>query len=432
MTLQELRDARAKAANDAREIAKKAVDEGRELDHDERQKATRLVEEVNRLTGEIEKKKADEDLTKTIQDYGQTLGLDIPSPGAGGRRKSAGQQFADSPAWQNLVKSHGGRFSETTRVNSDPAHIKNLLTGADHSGSAGVLVDPDRLGVQVGPEAFQRPLVLRQLVTQGRTGSDAVEYARFLSTTNNAAPVPEAVSAAPVGSGTPALTPAQAGVKPESGFTMGRFTAVVKTIANFVPASKRALSDAAVLLTLIDAFLLYNLEEELEAQMVIGDDVGENFEGIANVSGIQTQAFDSDLLVTTRRAKTKVRLIGRRNPNGWVLNPLDVEELALIRDAAGGTENTGQFFWGGPGAAGGTSLLWGLPVVECEVIPRGTGYVGDWTRAILWDREQGTITASDSHEDFFRRNLVAILAEMRAAFGVVQPNAFVEVDLTAA
>lgn len=37
---------------------------------------------------------------------------------------------------------------------------------------------------------------------------------------------------------------------------------------------------------------------------------------------------------------------------------------------------------------------------------------------------------TDSHLDFFVRNLVAILAEMRAAFGVVQPNAFVEIDLT--
>jgi hypothetical protein len=38
---------------------------------------------------------------------------------------------------------------------------------------------------------------------------------------------------------------------------------------------------------------------------------------------------------------------------------------------------------------------------------------------------------SDSHSDFFIRNMVAILAEMRAAFAVLQPNAFVEIDLTA-
>ena len=38
---------------------------------------------------------------------------------------------------------------------------------------------------------------------------------------------------------------------------------------------------------------------------------------------------------------------------------------------------------------------------------------------------------SDSHSDFFIRNMVAILAELRAAFGIVQPNALVSLDLTA-
>ena len=38
--------------------------------------------------------------------------------------------------------------------------------------------------------------------------------------------------------------------------------------------------------------------------------------------------------------------------------------------------------------------------------------------------------ATDSHSDFFVKNLIAILAEMRAAFGVIRPAAFVTIDLT--
>jgi HK97 family phage major capsid protein len=52
-------------------------------------------------------------------------------------------------------------------------------------------------------------------------------------------------------------------------------------------------------------------------------------------------------------------------------------------------------------------------------------------QAVLWDREQAAVQVSDSHADFFVRNLVAILAEMRAAFGVIRPKAFVVIDLTA-
>ncbi len=70
-------------------------------------------------------------------------------------------------------------------------------------------------------------------------------------------------------------------------------------------------------------------------------------------------------------------------------------------------------------------------MVESEGATAGIGYVGDFRKCVLWDREQGSIQVSDSHSDFFIRNMVAILAELRAAFGCVQPNALVEIDLTA-
>jgi hypothetical protein len=37
---------------------------------------------------------------------------------------------------------------------------------------------------------------------------------------------------------------------------------------------------------------------------------------------------------------------------------------------------------------------------------------------------------TNSHADFFIRNLVAILCELRAAMGVIRPTAFVQMDLT--
>ncbi|WP_264922210.1 phage major capsid protein, partial [Mycobacteroides chelonae] len=75
--------------------------------------------------------------------------------------------------------------------------------------------------------------------------------------------------------------------------------------------------------------------------------------------------------------------------------------------------------------------LWGIPVVESESQPEGNGLLGDYKKAVLWDREQTTVTMTDSHEDFFVRNLVAVLGEERVAFGVTRPPAFVSVDLTA-
>ena len=61
----------------------------------------------------------------------------------------------------------------------------------------------------------------------------------------------------------------------------------------------------------------------------------------------------------------------------------------------------------------------------------GYAVVADWRLAILWERMQTVISMSNSHSDFFVRNLVAVLAEYRAAFALIRPKAFVICDLTA-
>jgi len=113
------------------------------------------------------------------------------------------------------------------------------------------------------------------------------------------------------------------------------------------------------------------------------------------------------------------------------MHPTDVEKLDLLVD------NENRYYFGGPGgsyvsAGGAAGPLWNLPIIESEAIPAGTAYVGDWSKAILWDREQASITMTDSHSDFFIRNMVAILAELRVAFGVIQPSAFVRITLPVA
>ena len=408
----------------ARDIAERAEKDGdRDFTDAERAEVQAKMTEAGELKKRLDQAKADEKMRAAIADLGDGIGLVDDPAGKGAKRtpsgliipdgkKSIGQHFIESAEYQDLLKSApNGQFQKNQRVQSRPVGFKDLITGASQT-SAGALVQEDWRGLQVGLDAFQRPLRLRDVVTPGTTSSDTVKYARITGTTNNAAPVPEATA-----------TSGTSGTKPESGLTLAEVTTPVKTIAHWIPITKRALSDAAQVRTLIDAFLRYGLEEELEDQMISGDGTGENFEGLANVSGIQAQPFDTDALVTTRRAKTLVRTVGRSVANAYLINPVDLEDIDLLKD---GNEH---FYFGGPAAAGGAQTLWGVPVVETEAVPAGTAYVGDFRKAILWDREQASITVSDSHADFFVRNMVAILAELRAAFGVLKPNAFVEIDL---
>src|SRR5690606_30762369 len=109
------------------------------------------------------------------------------------------------------------------RFGTDPVALAGglkALIGTDPAGDgagAGNLWDAQRIPtVQYSWPQLQ----LRNVITVGETNSDAVTYARVLragaGSTNNAAGVPEATTEAAVGSGDPAVTPAAAGVKPQS------------------------------------------------------------------------------------------------------------------------------------------------------------------------------------------------------------------------
>lgn len=413
-----------------RDIAAKAETEGRNLTAEERAEVKGYVEQARAIHAQMLELDGDAKLREELSVLGSPAGdAKHVQPGQG---KSLGEKFTEAPefkGWLTSLTSGSGRIPDSVKGLNSPAvdfRMKDLVTGVSDT-SAGALVNTQWLGLLDGLAQFQRPLTITDLITRGQTGSDTVEYARVTGFTNNAAPVAEATTAAGAdvnATGDALELPAGSGVKPESGVALEKVTASVKTIAHWLPSTKRALSDAAQIRTLIDQFLRYGLEEELEDQVLTGDDTGENFEGILTVGGTQAQAWDTDLLTTTRKARTLVRTVGRARPTAFVFHPNDNERIDLLKN------NNGDFYFGGP-SSNPSAPLWGLPRVESEAMPEGTGMVADWRMAILWDREEASIQVSDSHADFFIRNLVAILAEMRAAFGVIRPKAFVEIDLTA-
>ncbi len=336
--------------------------------------------------------------------------------------KSLGERFVSSDeikSWLNSIMANGHvpakQHLQSPAVNMKSLlSTKGLLTGASRT-SAGAFVELDYKPLVNG--APFRPLTIRDLVTNGETSSDTVEYPRIVGYTNNAATVPEAQYSGPIGSGNPVITTVTGGVKPESAMQLEKVDAQVKTIAHFMPVTTRALQDAPQIRTLIDGFLEFGLEQKLEDQMIAGDGTGENFQGILNTPGIQTQAFSGDILKTTRKARTKLKTPGRVTPSAYVMNPQDWETIDLS------VNTQGMYYFGGPTVMG-NPRLWGVPVVESEAVPPGTAILADWHYAVLWDRMQAAITMSNSHADFFIRNLVAILAELRAAFGVTYTKAF--------
>ncbi|MFL2002021.1 phage major capsid protein [Microbacterium sp. A1-JK] len=417
----------------ARDIA--AKHEG-DIPSDDLAIANTHLKKYGELKAEFEKGKESDAVKAALDSIGFDLGLErAPSKSAPStfeqpkKLKTIGEMFVESEQYATLMKQFpSGTINSKARVESAPMGVKALVTGAGDT-SGGAFVTPDR---QSDLELLgRRPLTVRDLISVRQTTSDTVEFVQQLTQLSAADVVAEATSAAAPtapGSAGALVLNAGGGYKPEGSMTFQVVTATVKTLAEWVPATKRGLADASQLRGLIDQELRDDLAEAEEDEIVNGSGSGEHLTGILNTSGIQAQAYaatvtDLDpLLETTLKAKTKVKTVGRSIATGYMLNPADWEKIQLARLAKNPQNEA---------IAGAIPTLHGLPVVESEAIAAGVGLVGDFRKAVLWDREQASITATDSHADFFIRNLVAILGEERVAFGVTRPKAFVTIDLTA-
>jgi HK97 family phage major capsid protein len=251
----------------------------------------------------------------------------------------------------------------------DLERMRALVTATD--ASAGRLIPPHFAGL-LEPGRV-RPLTVRQLLTVIPTASDAVSYAREVSRVSAAAPVEEAE----------ALT-GTTGTKPEGGLVFEIVEDRVRTIAESVPATRRIVADAPQLRAYIDTYLTEDLGIELEDQVVAGDGNGENQTGILNTAGVDTvgpPGAGQSPLDVIRIAKRTVRTGGRTNATTVLLNPEDSERIDLLK----GNDEVNRFVAGPPWAMT-PGTLWGLPIVESEALPVGTALVGDFRRAVLFDR----------------------------------------------
>jgi HK97 family phage major capsid protein len=370
---------------------------------------------------------------------------------AAGTGSSPGRQFTSSAEYKGLRSSMGSpdqpwgnRRVVTNPVSATALRPRNaLLTGSSEellgtsTDGAGLTVRPEFRGFLA--TTYGRELKLLDLLLTVPTETDAIDYVKVASVTNAAAAVAEATSSAaptaPAEGG--ALIPAVGGgYKPESAMTFAEQQDYVRTIAHVLPVTKKALADARQLEMIINAFMRYGLEEKLEDLILTGDGTGQNYLGILHASrqqsapgvldGVQVVApgTDSELDIA-RKLKTRAALGRGGAPNGYLMHPLTVERFELLKDLED------RYYIGGP-FAGSTEdqlTLWRLPVVSSEAIAESVVLCGNFRQAVYFDRQQATITASESHLDFYTRNLVMILAELRAGFGVLNESAFAKSTL---
>lgn len=411
---------------DAREIVEKAVSEGRPMTEEERNKSVNMINEAKQgLDDAALQRKINELEAEAVR------GEEQKSQSAA----DLGSQFINSEAFKGWMKqvAPNGHIPENAKGLGSPAFSvkmpldkKDVITGLS-STSAGAFIQNEDSGMY-GRLGYKPPTI-RDLISVRQTSTDVVDFVTQTAKITQAAPVAEATSAAaPTVVTTAAGEPlvytstvtnnAGGGYKPEAALTYARVSAAVETIAAWLPVTKRAMADAAQLRGIINQELREALDEKLEYQLLEGSGSSPELVGVKNTSGILTQAFGTDLLTTSRKAITNLVTNGNEYPTAFVLAPADWESLELALFSAAPYLPYQK-------------TLWRVPVVEYYGLTAKTGYLANWRKAVLWDREQASISISDSHADFFIRNLLAVLGEVRAAFGIIKPKAFVKIATAA-
>jgi HK97 family phage major capsid protein len=228
---------------------------------------------------------------------------------------------------------------------------------------------------------------------------------------------------------------AEAGTKPESTIAMSEVTEPIRKIATVLPILDELLEDAASVQSYLHGRLTLFVSLEEERQLL--RDAGTNeLVGIFGRAGINTytKAAGDDNSVALATVIANTAGSSYLVPDTVVLHPTNWLNTRLLRDGTGGT--VGQYFGGGPfsGAygAGGAPGVFGQSIWNtrwCSAyVGAGTALVGNFGQAAhIWRRGGVCVEATNSHSDYFVKNLSMLRAEERLGLGVYRPIAFTEV-----
>jgi HK97 family phage major capsid protein len=211
---------------------------------------------------------------------------------------------------------------------------------------------------------------------------------------------------------------AEGAVKTETTIPFALKTAKICTVAHFVKASRQVLDDVPMLSNYVQGLLEYGVSLKLEQLIVAGATVG-------SILGLLTEATPfapTALKAADQISEAQATLAGE----GWnvgllILNPLDWHKIRSER-------STTAYFSGGWTEPPDTNV-WSLPLVWTPSCPAGTAIVAAPDACAILDRSQATVMLGFSNDDF-TRNLVTVLAEVRAGFAVLSAGAIFSVPLT--
>ncbi|WP_239739835.1 MULTISPECIES: phage major capsid protein [Luteibacter] len=337
-------------------------------------------------------------LTEQLSQVEQNI---VRSQNGGGEKKV--KSFGEQVLAYDGLADFAARVKSNERCRVSVPVRAALLTGGLGAG----VIEPDR---QSGTLATPKQrLFLRDLVSSGRTTSNAISWIQQTGFVNNAGVVVESTR------------------KPTSTINYALKMTPVATIAHIFKAAKQVMDDLPQLASDIDVEMRYGLKYAEEQQLLFGDGTGANLHGIVP----QATAFAPGFTVAEQTPIDDIRLamlqaqLARLPASGTVLHFIDWAKIELTKDSLG------RYILANPlGLLG--PVLWGVPVVATEI----AAFVGKFLTgafqggAQIYDREDANVVIATENEDDFVNNLIAVRCEERLGFAVKRPEAFIYGALT--
>ena len=390
-------------ASEASALFDRADAEGRALTPREREEAE---EKVRRF----------KDLQARQQAFSVAERIGAPGDASSGLAfTEAGKAFVESEGYKAIADpaTRGQRWS-TGAIPVGSLAMKGTLlegAGAPGAGTGGGFLAPGPTVVPGVVEKLFQPIAVTDLFATITATTNTVRYAIEGTAVSGAAGV------------------AEGGTKPESTLDLDTVDEPVKKIATSITVSDELIEDAAAAQGFVGGRLTQFVRLEEERQLLRGAG-GNELAGLVGRAGVNTYARGT----IDNNAIAIAKVIGNTagssfvQPSGIVMHPVNWLNTRLL------TDSTGQFLGAGPFGlaaqnAGAANLfgqsLWDVPVALSTTVGQGTAVVGGFADATAIARRGGvTVEATNSHQDYFVKDLMSIRAEQREALLCYRAEAF--------
>ncbi|MET0767370.1 MAG: phage major capsid protein [Aeromicrobium sp.] len=303
------------------------------------------------------------------------------------RADAAGVSWGDAFINSGVLDGYQGRGASEQVMVPGPFEERAEIT----SGLPAPWVVPPYV---YNPATFRYQTPVLDVVGKITTGLSAVQWLQW---------TPNPVAKAPV---VPEAT-----AKPEMVLTPVAQSDSLDTYAHWKGITRQALDDIPQIRSIVEGKLregiMRALEDAVLAAIVAAD------AAIPDVDG------GTSALGGIRAAVGQVQGAGYASPNAVLLNPADFAALdvGIMTGSNSGPSQYGNY--------------WGLRPIAVPAVPSGTAWVGDFATGVqLYTRGQTALYMTDSHADYFIKNIVLLLAETRALATVPDPLALAKVTYT--